>query len=387
MLMRWRIETGTAAVAVANGRIAHPDTPADITFALDDGQLRAGLINAHDHLHRNHYPRLGAPPYENAYEWGTDIHARHSPGIAAARALPRRDALLFGALKNLLGGVTTVVHHDAREPDFEREFPVRVPRLRSLHSIRFDAVRVAGAARERDAAPLAIHLAEGITDADAGEVRVLDEMGLLDARLVAVHCVGVNRDGIERMRRARAAVAWCPSSNLFLFGRTAPAALLDGVPVLLGTDSLLTGAGTLLDEIAIARRTGLLDDERLAAAVGRTAARVLRLPVPDLAIGAPADLVLLRRPLLEAAPRDVALVVVGGQPRLGDVPFLPLFEAAGIPVQRLATGDGPPRLVAAPLADVAARVLDAFPHAARALGSEVPAGPPAPFPGPVVPRT
>lgn len=361
--MRWRIETGTAVVAVANGRIADPDAPVDLAFPLDDGELRAGLINCHDHLHRNHYPRLGRPPYMNAYEWGTDIHARHAHEIAAARALPRPDALLFGALKNLVGGATTVVHHDTWEPVFERGFPVRVPHFRALHSLRFDAVRVAAVARERHAAPMAIHLAEGVTHDDAGEVRTLEWMGLLDERLIAVHCVGVDPDGIRRMRRARAAMVWCPSSNLFLFGRTAPPALLDAVHVLLGTDSLLTGVGTLLDEIAAARRTGLLDDARLTAAVGTTAARVLRLPPPELAIGTPADLLLLRRPLLDAAPPDVALVVVDGEPRLGDEAFLPLFEAAGVRLQRI-TLHGRPRLVTAPLADVAARVLDRFPHAA-----------------------
>src|SRR5690606_5863625 len=142
--------------------------------------------------------------------------------------------------------------------------------------------------------------------AAAAEVRVLDDHGLLDGRLLAVHVVGADADGIRRLRAAGAGVVWCPTSNAFLFGRTAPPALLAaGADVLLGSDSLLTGDGTLLDELRAARALGLLDDARLAAAVGETAARRLGLAPPSLAAGAPADLVALRRPLLDADLADV----------------------------------------------------------------------------------
>lgn len=362
---RYRLESedGTAVV-VANGRIARVDAAADLVVPLGPGTLRPGLINAHDHLHRNHYPRIGSPPYPDAYAWGRDIHERWAAEIDRGRSLDRRDALLFGALKNLLGGVTTVVHHDPWEPEFDRGFPVRVARIRSVHSLGFDDDPVASAAGPAHL-PLCVHLAEGTNAGAAAEVRALDRLGLLDDRLLAVHAVGVREDGIRRLRRADAAMIWCPTSNDFLFGRTAPAAVLrSGIDVLLGSDALLTGRGTLLDELRAARGLGILDDARLAAAVGETAARRLRLPPPTLDFGAPADLLHLERPLLEAGVEDVALVVTEGVPRLGDERFASLFDYAGVPTLEVEVGAGR-KLVQASLAAVGERVVGRWPEAAR----------------------
>jgi hypothetical protein len=126
------------ALDIANGRIVPPVEHPALSIALGPGELRPGLINAHDHLHRNHYPRLGSPPYEDAYAWGNDLHTRYKDQIARARTFPPRDALLFGALKNLLGGATTVVHHDFWDSAFDHGFPVRVVRLRTAHSLGFE---------------------------------------------------------------------------------------------------------------------------------------------------------------------------------------------------------------------------------------------------------
>jgi cytosine/adenosine deaminase-related metal-dependent hydrolase len=360
--LRYALRTADGAlIGVADGRIAS-DGRYDVQVALGPGELRPGLINAHDHLHRNHFPRLGAPPYPDSYAWGDDLHARWAEEVARGRALDRRDALLFGALKNLIAGATTVVHHDRREQVFDEDFPVRVPRIRVAHSLGTEPELVAAGGSGDRAMPLCVHLAEGTTAAAAAEVRRLDDVGLIDPDLVAVHCVGVDADGIDRLRRGGAAMTWCPTSNDFLFGRTAPRELLaSGIDVLLGSDSLLTGAGTILDELRAARSRGILTDDALVAAVGRTAARRLRLPAPSLALGAPADLVHLRRPLLDATPDDLALVIVGGVPRVGDEG---LFEHAGVVVERLAFGHGT-KLVAAPLATLAARVVAAWPECGR----------------------
>jgi cytosine/adenosine deaminase-related metal-dependent hydrolase len=313
--MRIRIEAANLSLGLEDGVIVPPGGRFDATIRIPDGELRPGLINAHDHLHRNHYGRLGAPPYANAYEWGRDIHARFADEIATGRALPRREAMLRGAWKNLRAGVTTVVHHDDWEPDFDRDFPIRVVRTRTAHSLGFerDFARAAAPDPTDPRQPLCVHLAEGVDALSADEVRDLDRLGYLDDRLLAVHAVGADADGIRRLRASGAAIVWCPTSNAFLLGRTAPPELLaPGIDVLLGSDSLLSANGDLLDELRAARRIGHLDDARLLDAVGATAARRLRLPEPSLAPGAPADLAVFRKPVLEATADDVALVVVGG---------------------------------------------------------------------------
>ncbi len=363
MILRLETATGEALV-LAGDRIADPDTKADLTLSVGAGHFHPGLINAHDHLHRNHYPRLGSPPYEDAYAWGADIHARCAAEIALAKSLDRHDALLFGALKNIIGGVTTVVHHDAWEPAFTAQFPLRVARVRTLHSLGFErdfaAALAANGAPAR--APLCIHLAEGTNGRAAHEVAELARRGLLDERLLAIHCVGVDDVGLARLCAAKAALIWCPTSNAFLFGKTAPRALLQsGIDILLGTDALLTGNGTLLDELHAARTLGWLDDDTLLAAVSRTAARRLGLPAPSLEAGAPADVILLRKPLLEAQPADVALVLVGGQPVLADAAIAGFFDT---PVEQMQVG-GVRKNVPASLARAAERALALSPECGR----------------------
>jgi cytosine/adenosine deaminase-related metal-dependent hydrolase len=286
--MRLLIAARNRAVAVEEGQIVAPEGAFDIVLEFPDAEIRPGLINAHDHLHRNHYGRLGAPPYASAYEWAEDIQARHHSLIAERGRKPRRDALLAGAWKNLFAGVTSVMHHDPWEEDFERDFPLRVLRVRNADSLGM-AHSLDGVEGIEGGVPFCLHVGEGVDARASGEVRALDTLGLLGPGLIAVHGVGIDGEGIGRFRAAGAALTWCPSSNLFLFGRTAPAALLrDGLDVLLGSDSLLTGGGDLLDELACARSLGLLSDRRLEDAVGATAARRLGVAAPSLEPGAAA---------------------------------------------------------------------------------------------------
>jgi hypothetical protein len=325
MADRLLIRAGNATVAVAQGRVAPSGGPFDVELSFPGCEVRPGLINAHDHLHRNHYGRLGRPPYRDAYAWAQDIQQAFRSEIEAGRALSRREALLTGAWKNLFAGVTTVVHHDPWETDFESGFPLRVVRLDNSHSL--------GMAGKPDGAPeqrFAIHLAEGTGPDPADEVRELDRLGMLTANLIAVHGVGMDEDAVARFRRCGAALVWCPSSNLFLLGRTAPPELLaEGIDVLLGSDSLLSGEGNLLDEIGVARATGLLADRRIEAAVSTTAARRLGLPDNTLRAGDTADLVVVAKPLIEASARDVELVMVGGVPRVARLDLAPVLEKLG----------------------------------------------------------
>lgn len=319
--MKLLIEAANAAIGVHDGRIVEPDGPFDVVLRIPGGRIRPGLINAHDHLHRNHYGRLGRGTYPNAYEWGRDIHARDAAQIASGKRVPRRRALLRGAWKNLLAGVTTVVHHDRWEEDFDGEFPIRVARTRWAHSPGLEPEL---AAASSGTGAFAIHLAEGTDAAAAEEVRELDRLGLLTRDLLAVHAVGVDADGVARLRASGAAVVWCPTSNLFLLGCTAPPSLLaPGMDVLLGSDSLLSGEGSLLDEIRVARELGLVSDKRLLEAVGCLAARRLGLAEPSLEPGEVADLAVFTRPLLEAGSADVALVMVGGVVRVLDPGLVP----------------------------------------------------------------
>ena len=159
--MRLLIQARNREVAVEDGRIVEADGGAfDLVLSFPEADVAPGLINAHDHLHRNHYGRLGRPPYDSAYAWAADIQARDAGLIAQGRARQRREALLDGAWKNLFCGVTTVVHHDPWEPDFEDGFPLKVVPVRCADSLGMtpdlDGLTPSG--------PFCLHLAEGVDE-------------------------------------------------------------------------------------------------------------------------------------------------------------------------------------------------------------------------------
>src|SRR6185437_8899345 len=91
--------------------------------------LLPGLINAHDHLEFNLYPRLGKRRYTNVREWAADIHKVDDSPVREHRRVPLSARLFWGGIKNLLAGVTTVSHHNPYQPRiFDSGFPVRVVR-------------------------------------------------------------------------------------------------------------------------------------------------------------------------------------------------------------------------------------------------------------------
>jgi hypothetical protein len=86
-------------------------------------------------------------------------------------------------------------------------------------------------------------------------------------------------------------------------------------------------------------------------------------PEPSLGSGALADVVLLRRPVLEARCADVALVLVGGRPVLADSTIDGLLDEVGQPIQV----GGVSKTVLAPLARAGERALALSPECARIL--------------------
>jgi cytosine/adenosine deaminase-related metal-dependent hydrolase len=263
-------------------------------------QILPGLINAHDHLQFALFPRLGRGPYANATEWAQDIHHPECDPVRRHRLVPKRLRLIWGGLRNLAGGVTTVSHHDSYHTVFDEDFPVRVIQEYGwAHSLAFTEDVRACFTATRSGVPFVIHLGEGTDASAAQEIFRLHELGALDRRTVLVHAVGLTREGWDLVRTAGASVIWCPRSNLFTLGKTLSAETLDsGIPIALGTDSSLTVEGDLLDELAhVGTLIGAADSR--AGLVGTAAARILRLPPrPDdwIAVskfGAPPELVVI----------------------------------------------------------------------------------------------
>jgi cytosine/adenosine deaminase-related metal-dependent hydrolase len=248
-------------IYIENGRfVDHLPNHAQ-TIDLQGHTIFPALVNAHDHLELNHYPRSKfRAVYGNAHHWGEDMSTRlYNEPFASLRQYPLRDQLFIGGLKNLLCGATTVIHHNPPHKFlWHRDYPVRV--LRSYqwsHSLHFSSPTEIQSAYHQAHIdhPWFIHLAEGTDDIARQEFDQLLGMRCIGRQAVFIHCVGLQMPQIEAaLAHDWRTLVWCPSTNRYLLGNTLNAQSLteSGVRLLLGSDSRLTADGDLLDELRCA---------------------------------------------------------------------------------------------------------------------------------------
>ncbi|HXH49048.1 MAG TPA: amidohydrolase family protein [Terriglobia bacterium] len=298
-----------------------------VEISLEGCLILPGLINSHDHLEFNLFPRLGQGPYPNFGKWADDIFYPESSPIREHLSIPKRVRLWWGGIKNLLSGITTVCHHNAYEKSiFDADFPVRVvKRYGWAHSLRFGKnVEQAFLSTPRGA-PFIIHLAEGSDKQSGDEIFRLDRLGALNSRTVIVHGVGLTGRGHELRRQRGAALVWCPTSNRFTLGTTLDMAGLSRRDrISLGSDSALTAEGDLLDEVRAAHREGL-DPRQIYSMVTESAADVLRLRNGEgkLQPGSNADLLVVKQQnvspaetLINTRLNTIEMVMVSGRPHM-----------------------------------------------------------------------
>ena len=192
-----------------------------------------------------------------------------------------RTRLLWGGLRNLLCGVTTVCHHNPFSPELESDdFPVQVvQRYGWAHSLRFcNDLKAARDATPVDF-PFLVHACEGIDSIARDELRALDNLGILNSQTIMIHGLALDARGAELLRSRGASLIVCPSSNLFLFGEVPSSEVLDGVGgIALGSDSPLTSCGDLLDEIRFSAQHCGLSSQRIYSMVTESPAAMLHLP-------------------------------------------------------------------------------------------------------------
>jgi cytosine/adenosine deaminase-related metal-dependent hydrolase/SAM-dependent methyltransferase len=323
--------------------------------------LLPGLVNAHDHLEFALFPRLGKGGYNNFVEWAEDIYRPGSPPISEHQSVPKNTRLWWGGIRNLLSGVTTVCHHNPYvEKLFSDGFAVRVLRdFAWAHSVPMDHDFVQKRKNADPDQPFIIHLAEGVDLQSAEEIGHLVRKQALNDRTVLVHGIGLDARGMSLLRARGAALVWCPTSNVFLFGRTHTRETIQALPrVALGSDSPLTAHGDLLDEVRFARVAVGIPAEALYALVTTSAAQVLRLKNGEgtLRIGAFADLIGVRDAGLSPADtlattscHDVELVIVAGQVQLASSDVLTRLPRSVTTGLRPLQIDGQVRWVRAPL--------------------------------------
>jgi cytosine/adenosine deaminase-related metal-dependent hydrolase len=335
-----------ASIRIAGGRLTHvvvdglPSSGSEQTYVDLGGFLvLPGFINAHDHLQFSLFPKLANPPYRNYIDWGEDIHLTYPDVIAKHKSVSKNVRLWWGGIRNLLCGVTTVCHHDARWPELQKqEFPVKVmQKFGWAHSLILGGDILKARSATPPGSVFVMHACEGIDDRSRQELFELDRLGLLDADTVLVHGLAIDHSGIALIQQRRASLIMCPSSNQFLFECLPKITMLKTIRnICVGSDSPLTAIGDLLDEIRFAMTYCNVAPDLAYQMLTEAPAAILRLREGEGAIRAsgPADLIALRDTGQDAADRlhtlslaDVEFVMIRGRVQLASSVILERLSA------------------------------------------------------------
>ncbi len=300
--------------------------PKDKVIRFDNHFVYCGLTNSHDHLEMNLYPKLGTPPYLNYAEWARDIYKPDETPVQEIERIPLRHRLLWGGVKNLISGVTTVIHHNPWHYSLGFRFPVRVLKNYAwAHSLAFEK-NPSGKFPWRKNTPFIIHAAEGTDSLARNEIDELKKKGLLQPNSVLIHAVAAGEHEIELIAQAGSAIVWCPFSNYYMFGKSAAISLMKKkIPVALGTDSLMTGQSTLLQEMRTAQKSNEAATREIFEMVTSAPQKIFNLPLQKLLPGFPADIVITPikstdyyENLVLQESKEISCVMVNGQVNYAD---------------------------------------------------------------------
>jgi 5-methylthioadenosine/S-adenosylhomocysteine deaminase len=191
----------------------------------------------------------------------------------------------------------------------------------SAYALPAEALSATAAAAMEADALLQIHVAESAHEGDAiwsrhemTVPRYLAHLGVLDARVLAAHCVWLEPDDFDLLRRFDVAVAHCPQSNAKLGNGVAALTRLVGT-------GLRVGLGT--DGPASNDDLDLWEEMRLAPMLARALGR------DPAAFGAEQAIRLATRGGAEALDLDVGELLPG---RLADLVHLDIDDARFVPV-------------------------------------------------------
>src|SRR5579872_3805419 len=129
------IDVKDSKISAVGNSIENLHTDAEIHF--DDHIVFPGLINSHDHLDFNLFPKLGNKKYHNYTEWGAYIHKEYKDKIDEVLKVPEELRIQWGIYKNLLCGVTTVINH-GKKISAANDLLTVYQDCQSIHSVAFE---------------------------------------------------------------------------------------------------------------------------------------------------------------------------------------------------------------------------------------------------------
>lgn len=315
-------------------------------MVFEDAIVFPGLINSHDHLDFNLFPQLGNRIYENYVEWGNDIHLHDKEEIEKVLRIPKALRVQWGLYKNLLNGITTVVNH-GEWVDVENNAVNIIQDCQVLHSVQLEKnwiykLNSKGFKKK----PVVIHIGEGTDEASGREIDRLIDWNIFKRTLIGVHGVAMNGEQASFFK----ALVWCPGSNYFLLGRTAPVdKLKNKADIVFGTDSTVSAHWNIWEQLRQARALKLVGDAELFSMLTSVPAQLWRLNTGKIMPALDADMVIARKKTAEAGleqfyslnPEDILMVINQGNITMVDEEVyeqarahIPLEGFSAIPVKK-----------------------------------------------------
>lgn len=281
---------------------------------FDNAIIIPGLINSHDHLDFDLFPRLGNKVYEDYLEWGNDIHKANKKFIKNVLKVPRDLRVQYGIYKNLLAGVTTVVHHgDYVNADYNLIDVYQ--RCNMLHSVQLQKqFKLKLNNPFSKSWPFVIHIGEGTNQKSHDEIDELIKWNILKRKIIGIHGIAMTEDQSKFFE----ALVWCPDSNFFLQHQTAAIdQLKKHTAILFGTDSTLSADWNIWNQLRLAQQTGLLTDEELYKAITISAAEIWNLNSGSLQENKDADIVVVKNndtnSFFAFNPENILIVISKGK--------------------------------------------------------------------------
>ncbi|HCY75860.1 MAG TPA: hypothetical protein DHV28_08050 [Ignavibacteriales bacterium] len=303
-----------------NSVIAEPVKSLNHSHVINfkDALAFPGLFNAHDHLEFNLFPRLRSKYYRDYLEWGNDIQKLYSKEIDAALKIPVELRMKFGMIKNLLNGITTVMHHGNKSIKKSDQIINVIDSYNYLHSISLEKNWRIKLNLIFNKLPFVIHLGEGIGDVIENEVNKLFKWNLFKKKIIAVHGISLNINHANNL----AGLIWCPDSNLFLYNKTANIIdLKNRIPIFFGSDSNLTSDPNFWNHIRTARGINALNDEELINSITSMPGELLNVKgIGKIKNGYRADIVVVKKrnvndynTFFNVNPEDILLIIRSGK--------------------------------------------------------------------------
>jgi cytosine/adenosine deaminase-related metal-dependent hydrolase len=335
----------------------------ETVISCPDGAISPGLINTHDHITFTQNPPYNdtGVRYDDRQQWRKGLDSK--PKITSAGSATG-DQIRWGELRFLMGGATSIVGSGGQAGILRNLDQAANEEGLNQKAVNFDTFPLddsGGTRRTADcnyggtatsAQSIANdeayepHTSEGV-DATARNEFLCQSSDTYDTsapglsnnivlgKTAMIHAIGLQPADYGAMAAAGTGLIWSPRSNITLYGETARVSVAArlGVEIALGTDWMPTGSMNLLRELACAdsfNKTYLdnyFTDVQLWQMVTANAAAVTSTDdvIGILAPGKVADISIFTRhdkngyrAVIEAEPKDVALVMRGGKILYGD---------------------------------------------------------------------